>query len=468
MSKPGNRLLESRGTLRPMLRLALPVFAEESLTLLVGYTDWWLTGSFLPGDEYKAAMGLMAYLLWLIPILFAAVAIGATAMVSRFVGAGERGLACRVMNQAMLVGVGVAVVMTVATLLGARSFISLLQLSGAAGELATRYCLIVAWVIPAIMVEQVASASLRGAGDTVSGMIAKSIVNVINVVVSTTLVLGLGPFPRMGWEGIAIGTACGHLVGGLLLLTLLLRGRAGLQLKWEYLRSDWSLIRRLLRVGLPGGVDMLAVIGCHLTYVSIINRMGESAAAAHGLGVQVEALGYLPGTAFQVAAATIAGQYLGAQDGARAKRGVLMAVLAGGAFMTLAGCVFYLGGGWLCAFFSGMRLDATAETAASLLRIVAFSMPSLAVTMVVSGALRGAGDTRWALFITLVGFAGVRIPGAMFLAWEEISIPWLQLTIPGMGWYVYGAWYAMLIDVVVRSFLAAARFFHGGWQHARV
>ena len=71
-----------------MLALALPVFAEESLTLLVGYTDWWLTGSFLPGDEYKAAMGLMAYLLWLIPILFAAVAIGATAMVSRIVGAG--------------------------------------------------------------------------------------------------------------------------------------------------------------------------------------------------------------------------------------------------------------------------------------------------------------------------------------------------------------------------------------------
>ncbi|MAR12875.1 MAG: MATE family efflux transporter [Blastopirellula sp.] len=451
-----------------MLALALPVFAEESLTLLVGYTDWWLTGSFLPGDEYKAAMGLMAYLLWLIPILFAAVAIGATAMVSRFVGAGEQRLACRVVNQAMLVGVVLSLVMTVATLLGARSFVSLLQLSGAAGELATRYCLIVAWVIPAIMVEQVASAALRGAGDTVSGMVAKSIVNVINVTVSTTLVLGLGPFPKMGWDGIAIGTACGHLVGGLILLTLLLRGRAGLHLKWSNLRSDWSIIRRLLKVGLPGGVDMLAVIGCHLTYVSIINRLGETAAAAHGMGVQVEALAYLPGTAFQVAAATIAGQYLGAQDGARAKRGVSMAVLAGGSFMSLTGLVFYFLGGYLCAFFSGMHLDETAEIAAGLLRIVAFSMPSLAVTMVLSGALRGAGDTRWALLITLVGFAGIRIPGALWLACDEITIPWLQLTITGMGWSVYGAWYAMLVDVIVRSFLAAARFFHGGWQHARV
>ena len=81
-----------------MLVLALPVLAEETLTLLVGYTDWWLTGHYLEGPSYKAAMGLMAYSLWLLPSLFSAVGIGATALIARFYGAGNHADAVRVAN----------------------------------------------------------------------------------------------------------------------------------------------------------------------------------------------------------------------------------------------------------------------------------------------------------------------------------------------------------------------------------
>src|SRR5687768_17583816 len=83
-------IADSSSTLRPLLRLAWPVFTEEILNMLVGYTDWYLAGHYLPGTSYRAAMGLIAYSLWLIPSLFSAIAIGAVALTARMVGAGER------------------------------------------------------------------------------------------------------------------------------------------------------------------------------------------------------------------------------------------------------------------------------------------------------------------------------------------------------------------------------------------
>jgi Na+-driven multidrug efflux pump len=136
--------------------------------------------------------------------------------------------------------------------------------------------------------------------------------------------------------------------------------------------------------------------------------------------------------------------------------------------MVGAGLLFFFGGRWLTALFLG---DATRETAAltvPLLKVVAISMPSLALSMILTGALRGAGDTRWPLLFTLIGFLGVRIPGAYLLAWEAIPLPWSDVTLPGFGWGVMGAWYAMVADVVLRSILVAWRFRHGGWKRIAV
>lgn len=452
------------GTFRWMFRLSLPVLAEELLNLTVGYTDWWLAGRFLPGAEYKAAMGLMAYITWLIPCLFAAIAIGATAMASRAIGATNHQRACLVTNQAMLLGAALALIVTVAVALWSPSLVSLMQLEGEAARLAITYISILTIAIPAIMVEQVASACLRGAGDTVSGFLAKAVVNVINVTVSATLVTGAGPFPKLGWSGLAIGTATGHIVGGSILLILLLRGRVGLRLRRQQLRPHPGIISQLLRIGLPGGVDVLLTLTCHLTYVSVINSMGTLAAAAHGLGVQIEALAYLPGSAFQVAAATMAGQFLGARNSSGAQRAVMTACGVGMIVTCTAGLAFFFGGHYLTTAFTGDWNDETGQTAAGLLRIVALSMPSLAIVMIVTGGLRGAGDTRWPMLFSLVGFVGIRIPGACLLAWDTIQIPFSEISISGWGMGVAGAWWAMLGDVVVRSILVLFRFFHGGWR----
>lgn len=458
----------SPGTLRPMLRLALPVLAEQVLGVMVGFVDMALTGHLLKTDAYIAAMGSLSYMMWLLFSLFAAAAIGATAVVSRLVGEGQEKMASRAMNQALLVGLVFCIPISLLYGLGGTTLARWLQLEGAAAEYAGRYLAILALAVPFVAIQRVGIASLRGAGDTVSGFVAMAAVNVINMCLGLALVTGWGPFPNLGWTGLAIGTAAGHCVGGLIILLCLKAGRAGLNLTWDVLRPDWQLIWRLLRVGLPGGADVLAILLCHLWYLSIINAVSTMSAAAHGLGVRIESLAYLPGTAFQVAAATIAGQFLGARDAARARRGVWMACLVGGGLMTAAGVLFYFQGGALAYLFLGTTTTPVAELTIRLLKIVSISMPSLALTMILTGALRGAGDTRWPLMFTFVGYLLIRIPGAYLLAWDHITLPLIGVSFTAFGLGVAGAWYAMVADTILRSLLGLGRFLHGGWTRVQV
>ncbi len=339
-----------------MLRLAWPVLVEQILFMMVGLVDLWLTGKYLE-ERHLAAIGLMSYVLWLIPCMFGMVGIGATALTARFVGGGDAQSAKRVTNQSLIAGaVLAAIITTLAFLFGGR-FVALTRLGAESAPLARLYLAILLPVIPAMMLEIVGIACLRGAGDTVSGFITMSIVNVVNILVGASLVIGLGPVPRIGWAGLPIGTACGHAMGGLVVLVMLIRGRAGMRLHWDLLRPDRDWLKRILRIGFPGGLDQTVIVCCHLWFLSIINSLGTLPAAAHGLGVRIESLAYLPGTAFQVAAATLAGQFLGAGDPRRATRSVMMACAVGGSLMMSAGVLFYSSGHWLTDLFLG---DATA------------------------------------------------------------------------------------------------------------
>ena len=460
-------LPQKPGTLRPMLWLALPVLLEQILAMLVGLSDRILTGFYLD-TSHLAAINLMAYVLWLMYEMFAVVAIGGTAMVARFVGAGDVNTAQRVANQAIVIGSVMAVVATAFWAVAGHWAVDALQLEGQAATQALTYIRYVLPVIPLMMIQAVGIACLRGAGDMVAGLVTMAIVNLVNVVVSWALVLGAGPLPALGWKGIAIGTATGFAVGGLLVLSLLLRGRSGLAIQRRLLVPDRDLIRRLLRIGLPGGADTLSVIACQLWFVAIINRLGNIAAAAHGVAIGIESVAFLPGVAFQAAAATLAGQYLGAGDPRKATRSVSMACLAGGSLMLSAGALFYFRSEQLPHLFLASRHTDVAALTAPLLEIIGLAMPALALTMILSGALRGAGDTRWPLVFSMIGMLGVRLPLAYWFALDSFPLPGTTLLVTGWGLGVVGAWYAMAADLAVRAVLILYRFASGDWKKIRV
>ena len=461
-------LIDSPGTFRPMLRLSMPVLAEQVLHLLVGFSDMWLTGNLLHDNSYVAAMSLMIYAIWLLANVFAFVAVGATAMTARFVGAGDRPLANYAMNQSITAGIGWTAIVMALTLPLPHAFVHFMGLSGTAAAAAQWYLTMELCVLPATMIERVGIACLRGAGDMLSGLVVMGIVNVINVVVSYALAVGVGPLPQLGWHGIALGTAIGHGCGAAMVLALLVGGRYGYRLRLRAMRPDRDLIRRLLRIGVPAGMDSLAVNLCQLVYLRIILQLGDVAAAAHGVAIQIEALAYMPGVAFQIATSTMTGQLLGTGDYHRARRSVWVACGLAAVVMVSAGAVFYFAAAPLAEFFLGGYRPAVVPLCVRILHVIAFGMLPLAVTIVLIGALRGAGDTRWPLAISLFGFLIVRLPLAIYLVDDQFTLPLLHYTVAGWGLGVVGAWYAMVTDIVVRTLLLVSRFLQGGWQRIEV
>lgn len=450
-----------------MLRLAIPVLVEQVLHMLVGFSETILAGRYLGADDL-AAMGMMNYILWLLYTVFQLVAIGASTVIAHSVGGGDWATARKVPCQALLLGTVLAVVVAALGFVFRAELVALLGLSGTPAVLAARYLAIFLPWLPLLMVQEVGIACLRGAGDTVTGLVAMLMVNLVNIAVCWSLVRGFTPGGMAwGWDALPIGAACGTIVGGVLVFLGLYVGRGGLALPRQWPRPDVPLIRRVLRVGLPGGCDMLALVSCHLWYVTIINGLGPLATAAHGVGVRIESMSYLPGYAFQVAAQTMVGQYLGAGDRPRARRAVLYAIFACGTIMCSAGLLLFLAPRPITSIFlDPTKQSDVLELVVRLLPIVACAMPALTLVSVLSGSLRGAGDTRITLLFTFVGLLLVRIPLTYYLAYA--TLPFDGLSIAGRDWGVAGAWTAMVADIHVRCLFFAARFRHGGWQHRRV
>ncbi len=452
--------------MRPLLVLVGPVLLEQFLALAVGFVDKWLAGNLFSGAESLAAIGLVAYSLAFLPVLFVAPSAAATALVARSFGAGDRTAARRVAAQCLLVTAVLAVVAVGVAGLGGRQFVAALGLPPGSSQLAIRYLAIVLPALPLMAGILVGVAVVRGAGDMVAGLITMSVVNLVNAGASFVLATGVGGMEPLGWEGLAWGTVAGYACGGLTLVGLFMLRETGLRPAAADWLPAWGVIRQISRVGLPAGVDAVGNAACHLTFLGIVNRLGDVDAAAHAVAITIESLAFLPGSAFQVAAATLSGQFLGARDERRARGSVWLAAVAAVGLMSAVGLGFLIASTPLAAWFTGGagRQPAVAARAAELVQIVAFAQPPLALLMVLSGGLRGAGVTRPPLLVNFLGLTVVRLPLAMLLAWPTVVLPAGLGSLPGVGLGARGAWLAMAADLTARGLAMLVIFRGRSWS----
>ena len=453
------------GTLRPVLVLVLPALLEQVLAISVGFTDKWLAGNLLEGPAYLAAVGLVAYALGFLPGLFAVPAVAATALVARAIGAGDHAAARRAAGQAFVIGGGLVAVVGLAAWVLGRQLVGALGLPPDSTDLAHDYLAIVVPSLPAMMIIAVGVAVLRGAGDMVAGLAAMTVVNLVNAGASFALAAGVWGLPRLGWRGLAWGTFLGYSLGAACTLVLLARRDRQLRPAVTDLRPDRAWLRRILSVGLPAGTDAIGNAVCHLWFLSVVNRLGDVDAAAHAVAITIESLAFLPGSAFGLASATLSGQFLGARDERRARKCVWIAAAGCVALMSAMGGVFLFAAEPLAGWFVGGagRQPEVASLTARLVRIVAFAQPPLAMLMVFSGGLRGAGATRPPLMVNFLGLILIRLPLAMLLAWPSVPLPggWV---VEGWKMGAAGAWIAMATDLAVRGLAMAAIFSGRGWS----
>lgn len=435
--------------------LALPVLAQNFLGMFVGVSDTFLAGRILGEEAYLAAGIVAGYLLWMLESCGSLIHTGSTPIVARLLGAGKVDEANRVAMQAVLMAVVLGAGLGFATWLTADPATRWMNLEGRSQAAAAQYLRIVAVSGAPMMLLMVGTSLLRAAGHTVPAMWILLLVNFVNIAASWTLTVGVGPIPRLGWAGIAIGTASAFVVGGAVTVALLWRGYRDMRLPRSAWRPDGGVARRILRIGVPGATSGLLIVVCQLWFLAIIGRLGDEATAAHGVAIRCESLSWLCGDAFAIAAATLVGQSLGLLRPELARRYAWRSFGVSTAVLALFGVVLLVAADWLVAIFARSDAVGVREQGATMLRIVALGMPALSASIVLTGALQGAGDTRGPLIYNTVGMLLFRIPLAYLLT----------------QWFAFGlagAWAAMVADLYVRGGLSVGRFLSGRWIRMNV
>jgi putative MATE family efflux protein len=458
---------------RQVLALALPALAQQYLHLIVQLSDQLLAVHFpLPEgqdrERYLSALTTAGYLYWFVSSYTVVVSVGSTALVARFVGANDFPMAKHATGQSVLLAGVFGLVGAVAGLLGLPALIEALRLEGGAARACVEFLTPLAALLAFQITESACAACLAGAGDTKTGLKVLGLVAVLNVPLAWGLSYGVGPVPGLGFVGIALGTGLSHVIGCVTLLVILARGRSGLKLHLAHLVPDLPLIRRLLWVSVPAAIDSLSVAFCQLWFLSLVNRLGDTAASAHGIALRWEALGFLSGAAFGTAAMALVGQNLGARTPHRAARCGWTAYAIGGGVMCVMGLLFFiLARPMFRLFCPDAHLQPVVEAGVPALRLIACAMPALAAQIIFTAALRGAGDTRVPVLFSWFGFLCVRLPLAYLLTAPRVDLGTLG-SIPGYDMGLLGAWVAMCSDLWVRGTFFALRFAGGRWKTVEV
>lgn len=426
---------------RSVLSLALPVTVSTLLQRAEGIVAVFLVGGLGAGSI--AAVGLGQLLLFIATTLLSGLSVGANVLVAQLWGArrlkdaGEAAVhlvCCSIIASVLMALIGVSVNQSAMAALGAQPDVV---------AQAVPYSTIIFLVAPFTILLQVLSSILQGTGDTKTPMYALIGVNLLHILLAYPLIYGKWGAPAWGLEGAAWAVGLAESTG---VIYLLWRCRTLLE-KSNAVRLD--LVQSAWRIGAPiSGERVLQQAGV-MFYTKIVILYGTVSYAAHQVGLSIESFSFLPGYGFAIAAATMVGHSIGAGKYVRAKLENWEANRLAAAGMAAMGAVFFLFPYVLMRAFT--QDEAVVELGTQFLRIVAVLQIPLALTMVLAGSLRGAGDTRFILWATTVGMWGVRVPLAFIFG------IWLKLGV------VY-VWMAMIADWSVRMALLLWRYQSERWR----
>ena len=274
-------------------------------------------------------------------------------------------------------------------------------------------------------------------------------INLLNIILNYGLIYGNLGLPRMEVAGSALGSAIAGLAGGAIYLYLFLRPR---YIKFGARDFLWPLgheIRRILRVGAPIGVQRFLDIGSFVIFSAMIGRLGDGQLAANQIAIQMMSISYMVGLSIGIASTVLVGQYIGSGNVSVAEQSTYSALKLAIAYMVFIGLTFLLFPAEVIAIFNDEPDVVKYGTQG--LTFAAFFQAFDALAVVLTGSLRGAGDTRWTMVAALIGAWFIFLPLAYYL-----SIV--------MELDFFGAWSAATIYISGLGIACYHRFQQGAWK----
>ncbi len=433
-----------------IMEFAVPMLIGNLAQQLYNTADSIVVGKYV-GLNALAAVGSASPILNLLLALFVGVSTGAGIVVSQYFGAGDREKLSRSIGNCITLA---AIASIVSMVIGAAITMPLLRLLDTPASIIDwcgGYLMIFFLGSAGFTFYNILSGILRGMGDSFSALGFLLVATVLNIGMDVWFVAGF----RMGVPGVALATVLAQGISAILCLIKLLRMREVFDLRPAHLRLRRDAAMRILRIGVPSGITQAIMSVAMLVVQSLTNSMGELVIACNVIIMRVDGFAMMPNMTFGQAMSVYTGQNVGAGKTDRVKAGLKQGTLiAVGFACVITTCLLFFNKYMFALFTDSAE---AIDLAGRMMRIMAAGYITIAVTQVLGGIMRGAGDTVTPMWISLFTTIGLRVPVAYILAWFTRCPEWPNGRPEALS-------ISLLVPWVLGAVISAVAFRRGKWQ----
>ncbi len=407
---------------RPMdslVRFSIPLLVGNLAQQLYNTVDSIVVGQYI-GDTALAAVGTAGPILNLLLVLFMGIATGASILSAQYFGAHDRQHLSRVVGASILLTVSSSILMGLVGFFSSPWLMSLVNPPADVLDGAVIYLQIIFIGILGTATYNILAGVLRGLGDSLMPLVSLLVASLLNIVLDIVFVRDL----RMGVAGVAWATIIAQAISGTMCLVRLCRMQQVVDVNKETLRPDWPIIGRLCKLGVPAGITQAIFSLSAIVVQGLTNSMGTAVIATSVAVMRVDGFAMMPNFTFGTAATTFVGQNIGARRADRIHQGtkdLLMLALAVAG--VLVACILLFGHNLIRMFSSTTDVIELGQRG---LRWLAVGYLCFAVSQVLQGVMRGAGETMIPMWISIICTVLLRLPLAYLLAALTRSELWPQ------------------------------------------
>ncbi len=436
---------------REIFKIAWPVVVANLIRVSFFTIDTIMIGHL--GAATLAAVGLGGQILDMFSIISSALSVGVLAICARRKGEGRVNEVYKTLVNAFILAILISLPASLAMALFPKEILSIFKVEESVLAEGAVYLSISALTIPLFFIVSTFDSAFRGVGDTLTPMIVSSISGGVKVALNYLLIFGKHGFPALGVAGLAVSSIFASI------LSLLMYFAIVYSRKFEIKRTalsgilDLALWKKIALIGVPSMVENFFSQFARLLYTYMVAFFGTTVLAANEIGIRIESYSFMPGFAFSVASASLVGQSLGEGNIDKAKKVFKEASIIAGSIMFFAALIFLVFPEYLSRIF--ISDPEVVEYSALYLRIMAFQQPFLGIYMVCAGGIRGSGDTKTPLYISLISTYSCRIGLGYLLGFI-------------LGLNAAGVWLGGLFDFIVRSILIYLAYKKGDWCKIKI
>lgn len=385
-----------------ILMIALPLAASGILQQLFNAADVAVVGQFV-GKEAMAAVGANAPVVNILITMFTGISLGANVVISRYTGRKDKENAENAAHTAILVAVISGFFILVLGQCIARITLEMMSVPSDCLDMAVLYLRVYLCGMPVIFLYNFEAAIFQSQGDTKTPLMCLIISGIVNVILNLFFVIVIG----MTVNGVALATVISNGISSMLLFAFLLKGKTPLTIEKQRFRIHADLLKEMLQIGLPAGLQGMVFSISNILIQSAVNSLGTDVVAGSSAAGNLEIIGYFVVNSFSQACTTIIGQNFGANQPERCHKTLMISLveswIVGG---TVSFLIIIFGKQLLRLFNSDPNVIAFGYQ--RLFWILSFEVINGTID-IISGAMKGYGESLTPALIALVCICGVRI-----------------------------------------------------------